>query len=110
MNKRMLPRYAIRVKTALLIPEGKKMLGEAETVDISLKGVCFAAEVDLCVGEVYVLVIGYVRFNKLEVAAEILAKYPKNGQQCYSARFMEKSVLETNRIRAYVEGLRAGKY
>lgn len=110
MNKRLLPRYAIRVKTAVVNPGDKKMIGEAETVDISLRGVCFATEAELQVGGIYVLIVGYVRFNKLEVTGEILSRYQKNGRQCYSARFVEKSVLEANKIRAYLEGLRSGKY
>jgi hypothetical protein len=110
MNKRQLPRFRDRERIGIFAVADKKLLAEAETVDLSIKGVCFESEADFEVREQYYIVFGYLRINKLEVLSQILTKYQKNNKQCYSARFLEDDVLRKNKIRSYVEAIRIGKY
>ena len=110
MNKRQLPRFKDRERIAILNLDDKKVISEAETADLSIKGVCFEADVELETRKQYIIVFGYLRITKLEVLSEILVKYFKNGKQCYSAKFLEEDTLKKNKIRSYVEAIRIGKY
>ena len=108
MDQRTRPRYKNREKIGILAPEDKKLLFEAQSVDVSSKGVRFESGAELAPEQNYYIVFGYMKYGKLEVLAQVLAKYVKDGKQCYSAKFLDEDLMQKTRIRNYVEKVRGG--
>lgn len=108
-NKRTLPRFKDREKIGIISLEDKKLIAEAETIDISIKGISFESDATLDINGKYLIVLGYLRTKKMQVTAQIIAQYFKGTKECYSAVFTETDLLRRNEIRSYVEAVRAGK-
>ena len=108
-NKRNLPRFRSRERIGILSIEDNKLITEADTVDISVKGISFEAEASLDINAKYLIVFGYLRSKKLKALSQIIAQYFKGTKQCFSAIFVETDLLKKNEIRSYVEAVRAGK-
>jgi hypothetical protein len=108
-NKRTLPRFKDRERIGIISMEDKKLIAEAEAVDISIKGISFESAATLDINGKYFIVLGYLRAKKLQVTAQIIAQYFKGTKECYSAVFTETDLLRKNEIRSYVEAVRAGK-
>jgi hypothetical protein len=109
MDQRISPRFKHRGKIDILAVEDKKIVSEAQSVDVNYKGVRFEATNELAPSQTFYIVFGRQRAIKLEVSAQILAKYVKEGRQCYSARFVEEDMMQKTRIRNYVEKVRTGE-
>lgn len=108
-NKRTLPRFKSRERIGIFSIEDNKLIAEAETVDISIKGISFESVATLDINGKYLIVLGYLRTKKMKVTAQIIAQYFKGTKECYSAVFTETDLLRKNVIRSYVEAVRAGK-
>ncbi len=108
-NKRTLPRFKSRERIGIFSIEDNKLVTEAETVDISIKGISFESEASLDINAKYIVVLGYLRAKKLKALTQVIAQYFKGTKQCFSAIFIETDLLKKNEIRSYVEAVRAGK-
>ncbi len=108
-NKRTLPRFKSRERIGIISLEDNKLIAEAETIDISIKGISFESTATLDINGKYLIVLGYLRPKKMKVTAQIIAQYFKGTKECYSAVFTETDLLRKNEIRSYVEAVRAGK-
>ncbi|MDD5259106.1 MAG: PilZ domain-containing protein [bacterium] len=107
-NKRNLPRFKARERIGLLSLEDGKLIAEAETIDISIKGISFESNATLDINGKYFIVLGYLRSKKMKVTTQIIAQYFKGTKECYSAVFTENDLLKKNEIRSYVEAVRSG--
>lgn len=108
-NKRTLPRFKDHERIGIISLEDNKLITEAETIDISIKGISFESTATLDINGKYLIVLGYLRTKKMKVTAQIIAQYFKGTKECYSAVFTETDLLRKNEIRSYVEAVRAGK-
>jgi hypothetical protein len=107
-NKRTLPRFKDRERIGIMSLDNK-LIAEAESVDISIKGISFESAATLDINGKYLIVLGYLRAKKMKVTAQIIAQYFKGTKECYSAVFTENDLLRKNEIRSYVEAVRSGK-
>ncbi len=108
-NKRTLPRFKARERIGILSLADNKLIAEAETIDISIKGISFESNATLDINGKYIIVLGYLRSKKMKVNAQVIAQYFKGTKECYSAVFTATDLLKKNEIRSYVEAVRAGK-
>jgi hypothetical protein len=110
MDRRKYPRYPDKEAIGIFPLEEKKLIGEATLRNVGVKGCSFEMETPpLEVDQKVLIQFGFKRGKRVEVPAEIVAKYMKEGHQSYSARFSETDMLKLNIIREYIEEIRIGK-